>query len=118
MPERDSQLLKGVIAVLLLQLLSEAEDYGYAIVVRLQAQGFPDLAEGTVYPALTRLEGKGWLTSRLVSSESGPARKYYHPTDAGRHELKRSIAAWRDLTHKVDGVIGTAGTTARKGLSA
>lgn len=101
MPTHDPQLLKGVLALLLLQLLHVDEDYGYSIVVRLQRLGFDELAEGSVYPALTRLEGRGLLAARLVASSGGPARKYYRITPSGRAELARAVTAWRELTDSV-----------------
>jgi len=98
-------MLKGVLSLLLLQLCAAREDYGYALVVRLQQLGFDDLAEGTVYPALTRLESQGLLESHLVRSSSGPARKYYGPTAAGRVELARALADWQALVRAVDGAV-------------
>jgi PadR family transcriptional regulator, regulatory protein PadR len=97
----DPQLLKGVVGMLLLRLLEEREDYGYALVVRLRELGFADISEGSVYPALTRMERQGLLTARLVPSTSGPARKYYHVTPAGGAELERSTRAWTDLVGTV-----------------
>jgi PadR family transcriptional regulator, regulatory protein PadR len=91
--------------MLLLQVLSEQEDYGYSIVVRLQDRGFDALAEGTVYPALSRLEAKGLLTSRLEPSRAGPARKYYRPTKSGVDELQRAASAWIVLRANVDRVM-------------
>ena len=108
---RDPQMLKGVLALLLLQLVSDEDAYGYRIVTRLQDAGFADLSEGTVYPALTRLEAAGHLESYLVRSASGPARKYYRATDGGRAELTRRAAAWRELVTAVDVV--TSSTDAR-----
>lgn len=107
MPSHDPQMLKGVLAVLLLSLLAEEDGYGYAIVGRLREAGFTDVAEGTVYPALTRLEQAGSLQSYLLRSASGPARKYYSTTDAGREELIATRQSWRDLVTSVDNVIGT-----------
>jgi len=91
--------------MLLLQVLSEQEDYGYSVVVRLQDLGFDAIAEGTVYPALSRLEAKGLLTSRLEPSQAGPARKYYRPTTAGVTELDRAAGAWVALRANVDRVM-------------
>ncbi len=91
--------------MLLLRVLAEHEDYGYSVVTRLQALGFDDLAEGTVYPALTRLESKGFLSSRLVPSGSGPARKYYRPTAEGELELARATESWHELRSNVDRVM-------------
>jgi PadR family transcriptional regulator PadR len=94
-------MLKGVLALLVLRLLAHREDYGYALVVRLRDLGFVGLTEGTVYPALTRLETQGLLASRLVASSSGPARKYYRPTAAGLAEARRAGRAWSDLVAAV-----------------
>lgn len=103
--DHDPQVLKGILAMLLLQALREREDYGYSVVVRLRELGFDALAEGTVYPALTRLEAKGLLTSRLERSSAGPARKYYRPTKSGVAELDRAAAAWIALRANVDRVM-------------
>ena len=97
--------------MLLLQVLHENEDYGYSIVVRLQELGFDGLAEGTVYPALTRLESKGFLTSELVPSNAGPARKYYRPTSSGTAELERAARAWASLRINVDRVMSATPAT-------
>jgi PadR family transcriptional regulator PadR len=103
--EHDPQMLKGALGLLLLQLLSTQEDYGYSIVVRLQDHGFSELSEGTVYPALTRLESQGLLEGRLVRSSSGPARKYYRPTAAGRRELERAGRLWHRLVAAVAAIV-------------
>lgn len=105
MAAHDPQMLKGLLSLLLLHLVDRQEDYGYAIVVQLQEQGFADLTEGTVYPALSRLESHGLLAARLVASTRGPARKYYRLTGKGAAELVRAADAWRSLVESVDRVI-------------
>ena len=105
-PAHDPQLLKGVLSVLLLQLLAEQESYGYEVVQRIHAAGLADVLEGTVYPALARLEREGRVRSRLVASSSGPARKYYRPTPAGYEALAAGRANWRALTDVVGAVLG------------
>lgn len=92
--------------MLVLVLLTEAESYGYELVTRLQADGLGNIAAGTVYPVLARLEREDLITSRLVASSSGPARKYYLPTAAGAAELTRSTRAWRQLTISVTATLG------------
>ena len=92
--------------MLVLVLLTEEESYGYELVTRLQADGLGDIAAGTVYPVLTRLEREGLITSRLVASSSGPARKYYVPTTAGADELARSTRTWLRLTMTVTATLG------------
>jgi PadR family transcriptional regulator PadR len=101
----DPQMLKGVLSLLLLRLLGDQEDYGYALVVRLREAGFADLTEGSVYPALSRLESAGLLDSRLVRSDSGPARKYYVLTATGQTESTRALDAWATLSANVDHVL-------------
>jgi PadR family transcriptional regulator, regulatory protein PadR len=93
----DPQLLKGVLSMLLLQLLAERESYGYELVVRIHQAGLPGVAEGTVYPALARLEREGRISARLVPSSSGPARKYYRLTPAGHAALASARTAWEEL---------------------
>lgn len=112
MSGHDTQVLKGILSMLLLQIVDQAEDYGYSVVMRLQKLGFDNLAEGTVYPALTRLESKGLLSSRLVPSTSGPARKYYRTTPAGADELERALTAWLALSANVENVMSPAPTYA------
>ncbi|WP_149204252.1 PadR family transcriptional regulator [Actinotalea subterranea] len=102
---RDPQLLKGVLPLLVLALLSRQESYGYELVTRLQEAGLADIATGTVYPVLTRLEREGQISSRLVASSSGPARKYYRPTPAGAEALTAGTRAWADLGRTVDTVL-------------
>ena len=94
--------------MLVLSLLTERESYGYELVTRLQAVGLSDIAAGTVYPVLTRLERELLITSRLVASSSGPARKYYVPTALGALELARSARSWLDLTITVSATLGRA----------
>jgi len=105
MNDIDPQMLKGLVTLLLLHLVAEREDYGYALVVRLREAGFGEMAEGTVYPALARLEQAKRLDSFLVPSEKGPARKYYRLTSAGELELDRTRAAWNHLTGLVAGLV-------------
>jgi PadR family transcriptional regulator PadR len=97
-------MLKGLISLLLLWLLGEREDYGYALVVRLQEAGLTDIAEGTVYPALARCERAGWVEAHYVPSERGPARKYYRLTTAGGEELTRSLNSWNHLSGLVSSI--------------
>ena len=101
----DPQLLKGVLSLLLLQLLAERESYGYEVVQRLHQIGLTDVLEGTVYPALSRLERERRLSARLVASNAGPARKYYRPTPAGYDALADGTASWHALSSMVGAVL-------------
>jgi PadR family transcriptional regulator PadR len=94
MTAHDPQMLKGVLSLLLLHLLAEQESYGYEVVQRLRAEGLTELTEGTVYPAMARLEREGRVSARLIPSSSGPARKYYRPTAEGLAALVAGKQAW------------------------
>ena len=105
MPGHDPQLLKGVLSLLLLQLLAERESYGYEVVQRLHEIGLADVLEGTVYPALARLEREGRVSTRLVASNAGPARKYYRPTREGYLALAEGRANWSSFIDVVGSVL-------------
>ena len=105
MASHDPQMLKGVLSLLLLQLLAERESYGWEIVQRLREEGLTDLMEGTVYPAMARLEREGRVSARLIPSSSGPARKYYRPTPEGYAALDAGKQAWTAQVKVVSAII-------------
>ncbi len=78
------QMRKGVLDLCILKALSAAEWYGYALVKALVAVPGVGVAEGSIYPLLSRLKRQGLVTTRLEESREGPARKYYAATPAGR----------------------------------
>jgi len=106
-PTHDPQLLKGVLSLLLLRLLAERESYGYELVQRLHEIGLFAIADGTVYPALARLEREARVEARLVTSRSGPARKYYRPTGSGYEALADGSASWQALADVVNPVLAS-----------
>ena len=112
---RDPQLLKGVLPILVLALLAERKSSGYELVTRLQSGGLADMSTGTVYLVLTRLERAGHISSRLVASSPGPARKYHVPTANGTTELVRSTRSWEELTVTVATTLGRAGVSLTSG---
>lgn len=101
----DAQLLKGVLSLLLLRLVAEQESYGYELVQRLRVIGLSGITDGTVYPALARLEREGRVSARLVASRSGPARKYYRPTKDGYQALTEGASSWLSLADVVTPVL-------------
>jgi PadR family transcriptional regulator PadR len=90
------------LTLLLLTLLAERDDYGYSLVERLRAGGLGDVAEGTVYPALARVERGDLVATYHVPSDRGPARKYYRLSEAGRDELRARVDAWHLLADVVE----------------
>lgn len=99
-----TQMLKGVLRLLLLELLSEGESYGYEVVLRLRERGLDGAGEGSVYPALSRLEREGLLASKLEASTRGAARKYYRLTADGRAALVEAREAWVVLRDAVESI--------------
>ncbi len=93
----DGQLLKGVLTLVLLRLIAERDAYGYELVERIHGLGLTEVADGSVYPALSRLERDGLVTSYLVASASGPARKYYRLAPSGGALLRERGRAWLAL---------------------
>jgi PadR family transcriptional regulator, regulatory protein PadR len=115
--QHDPQLLKGVLGLILLRLLAEGESYGYELVTRVHEFGLVEVADGSIYPALTRLEREGHLASRLVASTSGPARKYYRLSESGRDALKSGTRAWLSLAELVTPLLTGPQVVRRKGIA-
>jgi PadR family transcriptional regulator PadR len=96
----------GLVALVLLAVLdATAEDlYGYEIAKRLQRanEGEALFKEGTIYPVLRTLSASGYLTSRIVPSDSGPPRRYYRITDEGRALFAQWSGIWRQTRDFVD----------------
>src|SRR2546422_2416933 len=99
-PEWTAELKKGSIQLCLLALLAKEEKYGFQILreLRDRSNGFFDLKEGTLYPALRRLEEREFVESRWQEPESGMPRKYYRLTDRGRTALAEALAIWDAMT--------------------
>jgi PadR family transcriptional regulator, regulatory protein PadR len=102
-----SQLLKGVLDVAVLAVVNEHDSYGYDVVRRLRGAGLDDVGDASVYGTLRRLYAGGHLTSYVVPSEQGPARKYYAINDAGRALLATSSKTWRAFTDAMTTLLGT-----------
>jgi DNA-binding PadR family transcriptional regulator len=97
-----TEMLKGTLEGCVLHILDGEETYGYAITRRLNALGFGDVSEGTVYTILLRMERNGLLQVTKRPSEVGPPRKFYALNDAGRAELAVFWAKWDHLTARID----------------
>ncbi|MGK5550991.1 PadR family transcriptional regulator [Actinomadura kijaniata] len=113
---RRSQWLRGVLDLCLLAVNAEEPAYGYEMAQRLAAAGLDAVAEGSIYPALGRLQREGLLETYLVEGGSGPARKYYRPTPAGHAALADWTREWERLVGGVTAVLShVPGETERKG---
>jgi PadR family transcriptional regulator PadR len=92
-----TELLKGVLEGIVLQRISIGETYGYEITKDLNRVGFEDVAEGTVYTILIRLEKQSLVTVTRKKSSLGPMRKFYQLNDAGRQRLENFWQQWQFL---------------------
>lgn len=107
MPEGiEIQLKKGVLDLCVLALLSEHDGYAYEIASRLAE--LIGMGEGTIYPLMRRLQAEGLVETYLEESPSGPPRKYYRLTEAGRASFVSQKAAWGSFARAVETILGGA----------
>ncbi|WP_176699088.1 PadR family transcriptional regulator [Clostridium sp. C105KSO13] len=95
-------MLKGVLEGCVLEIISRHETYGYEITRRLNALGFTDVVDGTVYTILVRLEKNKLVDIEKKPSDMGPPRKFYTLNDAGREELRRFWGKWEFISSKIN----------------
>ena len=107
----DRELKRGTLDLVLLRLLSEREMYGYELVAAVEERtaGAIEVAGGTMYPVLYRLEQAGFVEPRWQTPERGAARKYYSLTASGTSELERLVAEWRAFTRALELVLDPEG---------
>lgn len=108
-PGRD--LRKGSVEILILTLLQEQPMYGYQLAkeLRRRSKGYFEFKEGTLYPALHRMEKEDLLRGEWQVVEQGPSRKYYYLTDKGREELARSRREWTTFADQLLALLGRPG---------
>jgi PadR family transcriptional regulator, regulatory protein PadR len=94
-------MLKGVLEGCVLEIIGRERIYGYEITRRLNALGFSDVVDGTVYTILLRLEKNHLVDIEKKPSELGPPRKFYTLNAAGREELRRFWARWEFVASKI-----------------
>jgi PadR family transcriptional regulator PadR len=101
------QIRKGSTLVLILSLLAEQPMYGYQIAQELEqrSEGYFEMKEGLLYPALHQMERDGLLKSEWRTAASSRRRKYYFITDEGCKVLARSVAEWTTFTEELMRVI-------------
>lgn len=101
------ELKKGSIQLCLLALLRGGRMYGFQLIKELRERsgGYFDLKEGTAYPALHRLEQRGYVKSEWVTEGPGNPRKYYTLTPLGSRALAAATAEWEHLAHSVQEVL-------------
>jgi PadR family transcriptional regulator PadR len=100
--KQTTEILKGILEGIVLALLSTKPAYGYEITALLRAQGFSDIAEGTIYALLVRIEQRGLVNADKVSSEKGPPRKVYSLNALGREYLEEFWRTWSFLAERLE----------------
>lgn len=102
MSKQSTEMLKGVLEGIVLGILAARPAYGYEITARLREEGFSDIAEGTVYALLVRVEQRGLVDVERVPSEKGPPRKVYSLGAAGRDHLDEFWGTWDFLVGRLE----------------
>ena len=102
MGKQITEILKGVLEGIVLAILSIQPAYGYEITARLRDQGFSDIAEGTIYALLVRIEQRGLVDVEKVPSEKGPPRKVYSLNALGGEYLEEFWRSWSFLAERID----------------
>lgn len=100
--ENITEMLKGVLEGCVLEIISKEEIYGYEITRRLNALGFSDVVDGTVYTILIRLEKNKLVEITKKKSDMGPPRKFFKLNDAGRDELERFWSKWEFVSTRIN----------------
>lgn len=109
MPDDRIELPQGTLDLLILKTLALGAQHGWAISERVQqiARDVLQIQQGSLYPALHRLERRGWIKARWGTSENNRRAKYYELTKGGRQQLEVEESAWKKLTAAVAQVLET-----------
>jgi PadR family transcriptional regulator PadR len=110
MEQEKKEVLKGTLDMLILKVVAFGPIHGYAISQRIQqiSMDFFQVPEGSLYPALHRLEDRGWLQSKWEDTDTGREAKFYTLTRAGRKQLSAEMVNWERLSEAVALILGTA----------
>ncbi len=97
-----TEMLKGTLEGIVVAILAGQSAYGYEITARLRATGFSDIAEGTVYALLIRIEQRGLVDVEKIPSEKGPPRKVYSLNARGQEYLEEFWRTWGFLAERLE----------------
>ena len=105
-----TEILQGTLDMLLLQVLNWGPSHGYALskVIRTYSGVFLKVDTGSLYPALHRLERKGWIAAEWKASELGPRLRVYRLTKSGRKQLVVERSRWAQLREAIEGILNPA----------
>lgn len=108
--KEDADLLQGTLDMLILRVVAARPIHGYAIVQRIRelSRDALQIRQGSLYPALYRLESQGWLKAVWKTTEGGREAKFYSLTGAGRRQLESETAGWKRLCNAISLVLAGA----------
>lgn len=104
---KPTDLVQGTLGLLILNTIAAAPKHGWAIAKRIQqvTSEVLQVQQGSLYPALHRLEQNGWIKGEWADTETGRKAKFYSLTPAGRAQLKQELAEWDRLSAAVNAVV-------------
>src|SRR5580700_5249002 len=107
---KPSDLLQGTLDLLILKTISLEPKHGWAIAKRIQqvSREVLQIQQGSLYPALHRLEQQGWIKAHWAETETGRKAKFYSLTRAGRTQMERELESWQRLSAGINLVIEEA----------
>jgi transcriptional regulator len=109
--ETDGEMLKGTLDMMILRTLVGGAAHGHTIakVIERGSEDVLEVEQGSLYPALHRLEDRGWVASYWGVSENNRKAKFYRLTAAGKKQLARETSRWRQMTRAIGLVMGEEG---------
>jgi PadR family transcriptional regulator, regulatory protein PadR len=110
MDKEKKEFLKGTLDMLILKIVAFGPIHGYAISQRMKeiSKDFFQVHQGSLYPALHRLEDRGWLEPEWKESETGREAKFYKLTRKGRRQLGNEMASWERMSDAVKMILRSA----------
>jgi PadR family transcriptional regulator, regulatory protein PadR len=104
---KPNDLVQGTLGLLILKTISLEPKHGWAIAKRIQqiSNEVLQVQQGSLYPALHRLEQQGWIKAKWMESETGRQAKFYSLTTAGRAQLEKETASWERLSGAINLIV-------------
>ena len=117
--QSDGEMLKGTLDMMILRTLVTGDAHGHTIakVIERMSENVLEVEQGSLYPALHRLEDRGWVTSYWGASENNRKAKFYRLTDKGRNELNAATGRWRRMTRAIGLPVCCLSARARRTVS-
>jgi PadR family transcriptional regulator PadR len=107
--DKQLDLLQGTLDMLILKAVSLGPLHGYGILLRIEqiSKDRLEIQQGSLYPALSRLEHQGWISSEWGESENNRKAKFYRLTAGGKRRLQSEAEKWNRMTEVIGGILGT-----------